>query len=70
MNATNNNRLPAVQSRWRKRLGSVARYIEDVESRLSKANATISTLEHSIQELRRHIEFQDQALRGDRHECC
>jgi hypothetical protein len=41
---------------WRKRLTSVTRYIEELESCLTRANVTITTQEQTIRELNQHIQ--------------
>jgi hypothetical protein len=58
------------KNNWRKSLASVTRYIYSLESLVTKNNVTIAEQKHTINELRRRIEYQNGALTGGHHECC
>ena len=59
---------PGSKPDWRKRLASVTRYIDDLESCLSRANATIASQEHCIDDLRRLVSLQVSRLETEKTE--
>ena len=57
-----NSFRPGSKPDWRKRLASVTRYIDDLESCLAQANAVIITQQRAIHDLRQHVQYQNSIL--------
>ena len=66
MNKPQTGFLPGSKPDWRKRLASVTRYIDDLESCLSRANAIIVSQEHCIDDLRRLVSLQVSRLETEK----